>query len=133
MSGETNLQKLLATMEPELHDETYVFATTEDPETARTLKPRLTFVEAEGTTVIITEEAAKSAGLVGAFPCRMITLKVHSALEAVGFIAAIATHLAKAGMGVNPVSAFYHDHLFVPAERAEEALELLRDLSGRRP
>ncbi len=133
MSGETNLQKLLATMEPELHDETYVFATVNDPNITADLYPRLTFAEAEGTTVIITEEAAKRAGLSYAFPCRMITLKVHSALEAVGFIAAIATHLAKAGMGVNPVSAFYHDHLYVPAERAEEALELLRDLSGRRP
>jgi uncharacterized protein len=59
----------------------------------------------------------------------MITLDIHSSLEAVGFLAAITTRLAAAGMGVNPVSAFYHDHLFVPAERAEEALGLLRDLA----
>lgn len=32
-------------------------------------------------------------------------------------------------MGVNPVSAFYHDHLFVPAERAEEAMALLLRLA----
>jgi hypothetical protein len=32
-------------------------------------------------------------------------------------------------MGVNPVSAFYHDHLFVPVERAEEALAMLRQLA----
>ena len=59
----------------------------------------------------------------------MITLNIHSSLEAVGFLAAITTRLAAAGMGVNPVSAFYHDHLFVPAERAEEAMELLRQLA----
>ena len=55
----------------------------------------------------------------------MITLNVHSSLEAVGFLAAITARLAAAGMGVNPVSGFYHDHLFVPAERAAEAMEIL--------
>jgi hypothetical protein len=59
----------------------------------------------------------------------MVTLNIHSSLEAVGFLAAITTRLAAAGMGVNPVSAFYHDHLFVPADRAEEALDLLRQLA----
>lgn len=129
MPGESDLPKLLATMAPELHDEVFVFATTKISPVAEQLKPRLRFEEAEGTTLIITRREAEAAGLDFAFPCRMITLKVHSALEAVGFIAAIATQLAKAGLGVNPVSAFYHDHLFVPAERAEEALELLRALS----
>lgn len=127
--GEMNLQKLLATMKPELHDDVYVFASTTDEGLAKRLRARLRFEEAEGTTLIITREEAEATGLTYAFPCRMITLTVHSALDAVGFIAAIASHLAKAGMGVNPVSAFYHDHLFVPAERAEEALELLRTLS----
>ncbi|RVA88555.1 ACT domain-containing protein, partial [Mesorhizobium sp. M7A.F.Ca.CA.004.02.1.1] len=64
------------------------------------------------------------------FRCRMVTLNIHSSLEAVGFLAAITTRLAAAGMGVNPVSAFYHDHLFVPADRAEEALELLVGLAA---
>ncbi|RWD18536.1 ACT domain-containing protein, partial [Mesorhizobium sp.] len=49
--------------------------------------------------------------------------------EAVGFLAAITTRLAGAGMGVNPVSAFYHDHLFVPADRAEEAMAMLMELA----
>jgi len=59
----------------------------------------------------------------------MITLNIHSSLEAVGFLAAITTRLASAGMGVNPVSAFYHDHLFVPADRADEAMALLTQLA----
>ena len=76
----------------------------------------------------MTEDAARAAGMVASFRCRMIALNIHSSLEAVGFLAAITTRLAGAGMGVNPVSAFYHDHLFVPAERAEEAMGLLRQL-----
>jgi hypothetical protein len=62
---------------------------------------------------------------MGVFPCRMVTLTVHSALAAVGFLAATTTHLAAAGISVNAVSAFFHDYLFVPAERAEEAVEIL--------
>ena len=60
----------------------------------------------------------------------MVTLTVHSALDAVGFLAAITTRLAAAGISVNAVSAFFHDHLFVPAERAEEAVEILCRLAA---
>jgi len=129
MAGETDLKTLLASMTPELLDDTYVFATLA-PGVPRPegLEPVMVFREREGTTLIVTEAAAKAAGLAASFRCRMITLNIHSSLEAVGFLAAITTRLAGASMGVNPVSAFYHDHLFVPAERAEEAMGLLRQL-----
>ena len=60
----------------------------------------------------------------------MITLNVHSSLEAVGFLAAITARLAAAGMGVNPVSAYFHDHLFVPADRVDEAMAILEGLAA---
>jgi hypothetical protein len=60
----------------------------------------------------------------------MITLTVHSALEGVGFLAAITARLSASGIGSNPVSAFYHDHLFVPADRADDAMRVLRELSA---
>ncbi|MER8897543.1 ACT domain-containing protein [Mesorhizobium sp. M0676] len=130
MAGETDLKRLLAAMTPELLPDVYVFATL-TPGISRQagLDPVMVFREREGVTLIVTEDAARAAGLTASFRCRMITLNVHSSLEAVGFLAAITARLAAAGMGVNPVSAFYHDHLFVPAERAEEAMELLRQLA----
>ena len=67
-------------------------------------------------------EEAEKHGIAHEFPCRMITLDVHSSLEAVGFIARIATELARRGMGVNPVAGFHHDHLFVPEGREGEAM-----------
>ena len=130
MAGETDLKKLLASMTPHLLAGVHVFATlapgTPMPED---LDPVMQFREREGMTLIVPEEQAKAAGLTGTFRCRMITLNIHSSLEAVGFLAAITTRLAAAGMGVNPVSAFYHDHLFVPAERAEEAIVILESLA----
>lgn len=68
-------------------------------------------------------------GLEYVFECRMITLNVHSSLEAVGFMAVVATRLAEKGMGVNPVSGWWHDHLFVPVGREVEAIEVLRSLA----
>jgi hypothetical protein len=130
MPGETNLAKLLGGMTPRLRNRNYVFAAIPPGEAIpATLDPVMVFREEEGFTVILTEEEAGAAGLTAAFRCRMITLDIHSSLEAVGFLAAIAARLAAAGMGVNPVSAFYHDHLFVPADRAEEAVALLEQLA----
>jgi hypothetical protein len=130
MPGETDLKTLLASMTPELLAGTYVFATLA-PGIAQPegLAPMMIFREREGVTLIVAEATAEAAGLSASFRCRMITLNIHSSLEAVGFLAAITKRLASAGMGVNPVSAFYHDHLFVPAERAQEALVLLRQLA----
>lgn len=130
MTGETDLRTLLASMRPQLLPGTYVFATlAPGVRQPRGLDPVMMFREREGVTLIVTEEDARAAALTASFRCRMVTLNIHSSLEAVGFLAAITTRLAAAGMGVNPVSAFYHDHLFVPAERADEALELLRKLT----
>ena len=130
MAGETDLDRLLASMNPELRPGVYVFATL-DPDTAHPagISPVMIFREAEGTTLIVERAASQAAGLEGVFPSRMITLRIHSSLEAVGFLARITARLAEAGISVNPVSAFFHDHLFVPEDRAAEAINLLRTLS----
>ena len=129
MSGETDLGKLLAGLRATLVPGTYVFATLTGP-IPRGVTARMVFREAEGTTLIVTRAEAEAAGLAYEFPSRMITLDVHSALEAVGFIAVIATELAKAGMGVNPVAGFYHDHIFVPEGREGDALRILARIAA---
>lgn len=130
MHGETNLARLISGMKPRLHDGVYVFATLPPGQSLPpVVEPAMVFREAEGRTFILTEEEARMVGLDATFHCRMITLEIHSALEAVGFLAAITTRLAAAGMGVNPVSAFYHDHLFVPADRAAEAMAALEEMA----
>ncbi len=130
MAGETDLTQLLQSMSAELMDGTFVFVTTEKSQVPDGLTPRMIFHEAEGVTLIILQSEAETFRLSYEFPCRMITLNVHSSLEAVGFIARIATELANHGMGVNPVAGFYHDHLFVPEDRAEDAMEILRQISN---
>ena len=131
MTGETDLDTLLSEMTATLAEDIFVFATLPSRKVPEDLDPLMVYQEAEGTTLILTRSEAVRHDIPHDFPCRRITLNVHSALEAVGFIARIAAELAKAGMGVNPVAGYYHDHLFVPADRAEDAMAILLDISQR--
>jgi uncharacterized protein len=129
--GTDDLTTLLREMKPEIQDGTFVFCSvSKDMEIPVAVEPLLTFHEREGTTVVIRRGEAERLGLPCQFPSRLITLTVHSSLEAVGFLAAITAHLAEAGISVNAVSAYYHDHLFVPEHKAAEALGLLQTMSG---
>lgn len=129
-TGETSLSTLLSTLTSTLHPQTFVFVTLPESSILPPLSDiQLFFREAEGITLITTREYAISHNMDYFFPSRMITLNVHSSLEAVGFMAIIATKLAKRGMGVNPVSGFYHDHIFIPTGREEEALNVLSMLA----
>ena len=130
MVGETNLDKLLGSMSAELMDGLYVFATLSESEMPIGVRPRMMFHEAEGMTLILLKEEAEAHGLAYEFPCRMITLNIHSSLDAIGFLARITQRLAALNMGVNPVSGFYHDHLFIPLDRADEALAELKLMSA---
>lgn len=131
MSGETNLDELIKSLSAVLVDGLYVFVTLESYQTLAGIEPRMMFKEAEGTTYILLKSEAEKHGLPYEFPCRMITLNIHSSLEAVGFMARIATELAKHDMGVNPVSGFFHDHLFVPDGREHDAMAVLEEMSKR--
>lgn len=129
MNAETDLQKLLASMEPELRPEEFVFATISPADFKKLqLEPWGTFREPEGVTLILEKNAAIMAGLKHTFPSRMITLTVHSSLEAVGLLAVITERLAAAGISVNAISAFYHDHLLVSLDKATQAMEILHQV-----
>jgi hypothetical protein len=124
--AERDLGRLLAGLDPRLDPAPWVFVSlSEVPEG---LAPLMTFVEDEGVTCIVAPEAARSLAHAGAPVFRRITLGVLSDLEAVGLTAAVAGALAAAGIGANVVAAFHHDHVFVPAARAEAALACLRRL-----
>ena len=131
MSGERDLDTLLRSMKPEMQEVIFVFCTLpEGREISANLKPVHIFHEREGTAFVVRREEAEAAGLPYQFASRLITLTVHSSLEAVGFLAAVTAALAEAGISVNAVSAFYHDHLLVPVDRAEDAQRLLQKLAG---
>jgi hypothetical protein len=130
VSGELSREVLLSQMNPTLHKEHYVFVTVEESQVLDIQSSAIAmFREAEGVTLVIPKAIANERALSYEFVSRLITLEVHSSLQAVGFLEPICSVLAKAGISVNVFSAFYHDHLFVAVENAEEALACIRKLS----
>lgn len=124
-TGETDLVRLLAGLAPELAARPRAIrAQAHDaPVPGDAI---LSFREDEGVTVIVAADETGDGPLWA-----QITLRIHSSLEAVGMMAAISAALAAADVPCNVVSAYHHDHLFVPWARREEAMAALRVLASR--
>jgi uncharacterized protein len=84
--------------------------------------------EEEGTTVVLAREHADELGLSYDFVAAWLTLRLHSSLDGVGLTALFSRGLADAGISCNVLAGVHHDHLLVPADRADEAIEVLRTL-----
>jgi hypothetical protein len=129
--AQKDLRILLENMQPFLHQEPYVFCSIDRASYNKLpFLPTLTFLEKEGISIIATERQASEQELSFDQTWAQITLTVHSSLNAVGFLAAITTRLAEAGISANPVSAYYHDHLFVPWESRHRAMSILQELQA---
>ncbi len=117
-------------MSPALRPDTYAFALVPD---LAALDPALihAFIrEDEGMSVVMREADAMACGLVVLYRCAWITLTVHSDLAAVGLTAAFANALGAAGISCNVVAGACHDHLFVPMELAQQAMDALHALQA---
>jgi hypothetical protein len=132
MSGETDLDRLLRTMEPILSPEAYgygqVAAWADLP--AR-LAPFALIAEDEGLTVIAPADDLDAAGIAHDGSWARISLTVHSSLEAVGLTAAVAAALTDRGISANVVAGLMHDHVFVQWDRRRDAMAALATLGGR--
>ena len=128
MAAERDLGRLLRTMRPVLHPGQFVFTTVPGP-VPPGLRPVVTVAEDEGLTLVVSQPQADAAGLAYDYVAAWITLRVNSALDAVGLTAAVASELARAGLSCNVVAGFHHDHLFVPYLRAADALARLEALA----
>lgn len=130
MAAVHDLHDLCREMTPSIVEGVFVYCCFSDFRLPHGLEPICTFRESEGLTAIVGKSQAEAADVPYTFPCRLITLAVHSSLDAVGFLACITDRLARAGIACNAVAAFHHDHLFVPEARAAETLEVLHSLAA---
>ena len=132
MTGEINLMKLLASMKPILLDEEYVFCTISGAQYGdySETSPLASYLESEGLTLLISKDNAEKANLKYEGIFKGITLTVHSSLEAVGLTAAVSSKLAEKGISANVIAAYYHDHIFVQAEKAEMAVAALNEFGS---
>lgn len=130
--GEINLKKLLSALSPRLDDKPWVFAAvSESALPTYAMRALATFRESEAVTLVLASEDAEGLVVISN-PMAKITLAVHSSLDAIGLTAAVSAALTKEGISANIVAAYYHDHVFVPFDRRDDAVDCLRSLAERK-
>jgi hypothetical protein len=129
MTGITNLSILLKSMKPVINDGRYVYCSVQDVHRVNFKSSIGIFKEPEGITVILKKEDADLLELEYTYIAAWITLNVHSSLTAVGLTAAVSSGLSQAGISCNVVAAYFHDHIFVDYDNAENAIAVLNGLS----
>lgn len=127
MAGETDLDKMLATLDVERRPGRFAFVSGDHPDLRATAVAMIE--EAEGTTLVVPVDAALAAGMDVEFEAAWLTLTVFSALEAVGLTAAFSAALGAVDIPCNVLAGYHHDHLLVPVDRVDEAIDALRALA----
>jgi hypothetical protein len=125
---ETNLQKMLATLDVRRRPGTFAFVSSEDPALKSVAQAVIT--EDEGTTLVVPIEHVQNHQSVE-FAAAWLTLSVYSALDAVGLTAAVSSALADHQIPCNMLAGFYHDHLLIPQDRVDDAIAVLNDLRDK--
>lgn len=115
-------------MEPELRSGEFVFSSTDAVPPGAEVFAWIR--EDEGVTLILDRLEADRLRLTYGFVAAQITLRVHSALEAVGLTSAVSTALGEAGISCNVIAGYFHDHLFVPVADGRRAVQVLRELAA---
>lgn len=125
MTGNTDLQEVLNSMQLSCDEIEYGFATTAKSTGFSTADVLGTFQESEGLTILATKQYLEENGLSYEGPFAKLTVEVHTSLELVGLTAVLASELAEKGISANVFAAYYHDHIFVQYEARKEAITTL--------
>ena len=150
--GQHSLFTLLRTLKPVVQPETYKFLTIptsmlkeeaaanlaaaavmtirepNHPNTASHIVPAAAACQLYSDLTSAYGDHIEIGDLQMAYTCKMITLDVHSSLEAVGFMARVTERLAENGISSNVVSGFWSDHLFVDEGKVHRTLRILEAL-----
>jgi uncharacterized protein len=126
----SSLNLLLCSMDPVLVSGTYAFVSAPHEAALASVQVIASTREPEGLSAIVDEADAIALNLKILFRAAWITLTVTSDLQSIGFTAAVSAAMAQAGISCNVVAGAWHDHLFVPVERAEEAMAVLVELQA---
>ena len=132
MPGQTDLKKILESIDPYLVDDSFIFMTTDQSlsSISNALNPIASFMENEGLSLVITQATADKNAITydSVFSC--ISLGVHSSLESYGLISTISRELTQNNISTNVFSGYYHDHIFVQSEKADKALEIISKIGS---
>jgi len=124
----SDLNELLRSLQPERIPGAYAFVSVPDREALGTADVIATIREPEGLSAVIAESDAARLTLPILFRAAWITLTVQSDLQAVRLTAARPPPRGNARTPLQLLGPAWHDHLFVPLERVDEAMRALQRL-----
>jgi len=130
MSGNTNLNEVLKSLQISCDDKKYGFSSIKDNKSELSSEVLATFQEQEGLTLIATQDYLQKNDIAFDGPFAKLTIEVHTSLSLVGLTATLAAQLTKHNISANVVAAFYHDHIFVQYDLKQKAVEVLLDLKN---
>lgn len=123
--GETDLDSMLDALSVERRPGEYTFVAVDVVTDEMAATARASVDEGDTTTLVVTLDDAARLDLPVVVRMAWLTLGVQSSLEAVGLTAAFSRLLADAGISCNVLAGYHHDHVLVPADRADEAVAIL--------
>ena len=125
--------EMVRSMDPQVVSGIFVFATVSQVESVPDdVGVYSTVREAEGLSVVIAYDDAPRFGLTEPVKLAWITLTVNSSLKGVGLTAAVSGVLAEHGVACNVIAGHHHDHLLVPVDEVDAAIQLLKTLADQR-
>lgn len=128
VTGETDLSTMLSRLRIERREDPVTVVALSEP-VALGHGVMAVIEEDEGTTAVVTVAEAERRGWLVGFRGAWLTVTVHSSLMAVGLTAALADALASRGIPCNVLAGYFHDHLLVPLDRVDEAVDTLQSLA----
>lgn len=128
MPGETDLTKILATLKIRRREEPFTVVTVPKPvELGAGVEAVIN--EGDSVTAVVTLDAARRRGWHGEFEAAWLTVDAHTALDGVGLTAALSRALAAEGIPCNILAGYFHDHLLVALDRADDAVAAIDALT----
>lgn len=130
MPAKKDLQDILNNIDPYLVNESFIFMTSKEPINSliNSLNPIAMFIENEGSTLVVAKDTADKNSIHYDAVFKCISLGVHSSLESSGLIATLSSELLKHDIPANVFAGYFHDHIFVPNDKSEKALEIISSI-----
>jgi hypothetical protein len=116
---------MLATLAVERRPGLFAYIAVEAPTPGLIAAAHAMVKEGRLTTIVLPVEAAERAGQSTDVQFAWLTLTVLSSLDAVGLTAEISARLAALGIPCNVLAGYHHDHVLVPVDRVDDAIEAL--------
>jgi uncharacterized protein len=127
MSGQKNLAEVIKSLKASCDNIEYGFAAVQNNKISIDDQVFCTVKENEGFTIIADKKYFETNGIKYDCPFAKLTIETHTSLDLIGLTAVLSKKLADNNIPANIIAGYYHDHIFVPYELRQKAIDLINN------